>query len=84
MAFFRATKLDSVSAARKKQILFTMLGTEEQCIVDAIRLNEKPVPKEANEFSLFLTVLKKHFEFSGSVMLEQKKLLEGFSVRVSL
>lgn len=76
LAFLGATGLDTVSATRKKQILFTMLGVEGQRIVDSFRLDEMPVPEGTDEFSAFLTTLEKHFEFSGSVMLERKKLFD--------
>ncbi|CAN8017664.1 unnamed protein product [Ixodes persulcatus] len=52
-----------------------MLGVEGQRIVSAFQLNSVAATEHLNEFEAFLAAVKKHFEFSGCVALERKKLI---------
>lgn len=74
LSFLGASGLDGVAPKRKKQILFSFLGVEGQRIVTAFRLDAEPVAEDVNEFDAFVSALEKHFEFSGCIVLERKKL----------
>ncbi|CAN7998506.1 unnamed protein product [Ixodes hexagonus] len=63
-----------VEPFRKKAILFSLLGTEGQRIVDAFQLYETVAVEGTDEFQAFLEAVGKHFEFSGSIALERQKL----------
>ncbi|XP_042149589.1 uncharacterized protein LOC121837828 [Ixodes scapularis] len=74
LSYLHATGIHDVPPAQKKHVLFSMLGVEGQRIVSAFQLNTVPATEHLNEFEAFLAALEKHFEFSGCVALERKKL----------
>ncbi|XP_040068313.1 uncharacterized protein LOC115320078 [Ixodes scapularis] len=73
-AFLGASGFEQMGPRRKKQLLFSLLGTEGQRVVDAFRLDDAPATELNDEYEIFLEKLEKLFEFSGSVTLERKKL----------
>ncbi|XP_040077593.1 uncharacterized protein LOC115329856 [Ixodes scapularis] len=73
-AFLGTSGFEQMEPRRKKQLLFSLLGTEGQRVVDAFRLDDAPATELNDEYEIFLEKLEKHFEFSGSVTLERKKL----------
>ncbi|XP_042145272.1 uncharacterized protein LOC120848911 [Ixodes scapularis] len=74
LTFLDASALHLVEPFRKKAILFSLLGTEGQRIVDAFQLYETVAVEGTDEFQVFLEAVEKHFEFSGSIALERQKL----------
>ncbi|CAN7988006.1 unnamed protein product [Ixodes hexagonus] len=72
--YLEASGLSDVEPRRKKAMLFSLLGTEAQRIVDAFQLYETLPAEGSDEFQVFLAAVGKHFEFSGSVALERQKL----------
>ncbi|CAN7937462.1 unnamed protein product [Ixodes hexagonus] len=74
LSFLDASALHLVEPFRKKAILFSLLGTEGQRIVDAFQLYETVAVEGTDEFQAFLEAVGKHFEFSGSIALERQKL----------
>ncbi|KAG0419018.1 hypothetical protein HPB47_004422 [Ixodes persulcatus] len=65
LSFLGASGLDDVAPKRKKQ---------GQRIVTAFRLDAEPIAEGVNEFDALVSALEKHFEFSGCIVLEWKKL----------
>ncbi|CAN7984889.1 unnamed protein product [Ixodes hexagonus] len=74
LSFLDASALHLVEPFRKKAILFLLLGTEGQRIVDAFQLYETVAVEGTDEFQAFLEAVGKYFEFSGSIALERQKL----------
>ncbi|CAN7948459.1 unnamed protein product [Ixodes hexagonus] len=74
LSFLDASALHLVEPFRKKAILFSLLATEGQRIVDAFQLYESVAVEGTDEFQAFLEAVGKHFEFSGSIALERQKL----------
>ncbi|CAN7986412.1 unnamed protein product [Ixodes hexagonus] len=74
LSFLDASALHLVEPFRKKAILFSLLGTEGQRIVDAFQLYETVAVEGTDEFQAFLEAVGKNFEFSGSIALERQKL----------
>lgn len=74
LTFLDASALHLLEPFRKKAILFSLLGTEGQRIVDAFQLYETVAVEGTDEFQVFLEAVEKHFEFSGSIALERQKL----------
>lgn len=59
--YLEASGLQCVEPRRKKAILFSLLGTEAQRIVDVFQLYETPSGEGTDEFQIFLEAVGRHF-----------------------
>lgn len=74
MWFLGASSLENEKQLRKKQILLSLLEVEGQRVVSTFQLDEVLATDMLDKFQVFLDVLEKHLQFSGSVALERQKL----------